>query len=205
MNTEGWTKLLIATLDGNIDTVQRLLDNGTDVNENEPEGRTALFIASREGYYDIATLLLSHGADVNAKNNDGLTALKIARNWDHIEIETLLTDYIRSDEDKYEFLDENVAYNKELLTCPICLNVVYDPVVIKSCGHLFCKDCIEGVEDKRCPLCRNSSYDILKVPIINQLIDMLRVRCTKCNQEMTKEASRTHKCLDNSYSANNSI
>ena len=42
----------------------------------------------------------------------------------------------------------------EEFKCPICLNVVDEPV-LTSCGHLFCANCIKGIPDK-CPTCRGN-------------------------------------------------
>ncbi|XP_023213105.1 RING finger protein 166-like [Centruroides sculpturatus] len=41
--------------------------------------------------------------------------------------------------------------------CPICLDVYVDPVS-PSCGHAFCKSCIDRAADtgtRRCPVCRS--------------------------------------------------
>lgn len=37
--------------------------------------------------------------------------------------------------------------------CPICLDSPVIPVCL-ACCHLFCRECLDRVEDKRCPLCR---------------------------------------------------
>ena len=38
--------------------------------------------------------------------------------------------------------------------CAICLDMIVEPVQT-SCGHLFCKQCIDGIHDK-CPTCRKN-------------------------------------------------
>ena len=43
------------------------------------------------------------------------------------------------------------------LTCPICQEMVSNPVIYKSCLHRFCSNCIETYNrqgKKECPLCR---------------------------------------------------
>ena len=43
------------------------------------------------------------------------------------------------------------------LTCPICLGLLHAPVVIRSCLHRFCSECIEKclrIGRKECPSCR---------------------------------------------------
>ena len=52
----------------------------------------------------------------------------------------------------YAFVDTQLQ-SLEDLKCPICLELVSDPVQ-SSCGHLFCEECIKGIE--QCPVC---SYD----------------------------------------------
>ena len=51
---------------------------------------------------------------------------------------------------EYLFVDETKK-NLETLQCPVCFEIVLEPVQT-SCGHLFCKKCVEGVAI--CPVCR---------------------------------------------------
>lgn len=40
------------------------------------------------------------------------------------------------------------------LKCPICLNLLWNPVEIENCGHVFCQYCINKTRIINCPLCR---------------------------------------------------
>ena len=74
----GHTPLMRAALEGQTETVKRLLSSGAQVNEQDEEGRTALMFSIINLHGDSAKILLEHGADPNIKANDGSTALILA-------------------------------------------------------------------------------------------------------------------------------
>ena len=43
------------------------------------------------------------------------------------------------------------------LVCVICHDVFDDPVSLQSCGHTFCKSCIDQVPGTACPTCRHDT------------------------------------------------
>jgi len=67
-----------ATLDGLIEKVERMVEQGTDVNTTDNYGRTPLHIASAEGYNIDMRVLIDLGANVNAPDNQGRTPLMYA-------------------------------------------------------------------------------------------------------------------------------
>ena len=67
----GFSPLLFAILNNEIDTVGTLLDLGANVNDVTPDGTTALNMAAVNAYYDLASILLDHGADPNAADARG--------------------------------------------------------------------------------------------------------------------------------------
>lgn len=101
-------ELLDAVKDGNIETLQTLLEKGADVNAKDEYNTTALMWASQKSYAEVVQALLAkgvydvtapewvseksydervqvllqtllvNGADVNAKDNGGMTALMYA-------------------------------------------------------------------------------------------------------------------------------
>ncbi|KAF8822655.1 zinc finger, C3HC4 type (RING finger) domain-containing protein [Cardiosporidium cionae] len=55
--------------------------------------------------------------------------------------------------------------SRECYTCPICLDLIVDPVTLRGCLHRFCWNCLAratvsaqetGQEMERCPYCRSS-------------------------------------------------
>jgi uncharacterized protein len=82
--------LVDAVFCNDLRNVQRLLDQGVDVNSKTDGGTTALMVASWHGNFPIASLLLKKGANVNAQNHSGDTALTWASKKGHTQIIELL-------------------------------------------------------------------------------------------------------------------
>ncbi|XP_060769746.1 E3 ubiquitin/ISG15 ligase TRIM25-like isoform X3 [Neoarius graeffei] len=58
--------------------------------------------------------------------------------------------------------EASISVDQEQFNCPVCLDLLKDPVTI-SCGHSFCKVCINGCWDQEdqkgiysCPQCRDT-------------------------------------------------
>ena len=52
---------------------------------------------------------------------------------------------------EYSFVSKDPSQIEDL-KCPICLELVYEPV-LTSCGHLFCQRCVR--DQTKCPTCRD--------------------------------------------------
>jgi len=83
--------LMLAALRGDMDAVDRLIAQGTAVNDTNRAGGTALMTAAIQGHSEVVRLLISKRATVNAKNNKGWTALMYAAWNGHTDVvKTLL-------------------------------------------------------------------------------------------------------------------
>ncbi len=70
--------LLVASSKGDINTAQKLINNGANIEEKDKSGYTPLFLAVCDGHASIVRLLIDKGANVNTKNGEGMTPLHYA-------------------------------------------------------------------------------------------------------------------------------
>ena len=70
----GYTPLMFAARNGDLQTASLLIKNGANVNDISEEG-SALVIATARGHEELALFLLEEGADPNISADDGLTPL----------------------------------------------------------------------------------------------------------------------------------
>ena len=85
-NTKGWTALMMAArnsnLDSNIETVKLLIAAGANVNLQHNDGWSALMLAARYSNIDsnieTVKLLIEAGANINLQENNGWSALMMA-------------------------------------------------------------------------------------------------------------------------------
>ncbi|KAM9313827.1 protein phosphatase 1 regulatory subunit 12C isoform 2-T2 [Pholidichthys leucotaenia] len=89
-NADGITALHQACIDGSMDMVTFLVEQGANVNQVDSEGWTALHVAASCGYPEIAEFLLQRSACLSAVNCDGDVPLDIALDE---TTESLLQDY----------------------------------------------------------------------------------------------------------------
>ncbi|KFW87340.1 Ankyrin repeat domain-containing protein 54, partial [Manacus vitellinus] len=83
-------RLREAANSNDLDTVQQLLEDGTDPCAADDKGRTALHFASCNGNDHIVQLLLDHGADPNQRDGLGNTPLHLAACTNHVPVITML-------------------------------------------------------------------------------------------------------------------
>jgi len=87
--------------------------------------------------------------------------------------------------------------------CPVCLEILKDPKMIKKCEHFFCGECIQqclASADKACPICRNrASLESLRRPMREflALLGRIEMRCKftenfGCGKVTTLELLEAH-------------
>jgi ankyrin repeat protein len=81
-----------AAMQGDTDAVQRLLQDGFDVNGGQADGATALHWAAYHGNDALAEILLDAGAQPDAANRNGSTPLWLAANRGDAEMLGVLLD-----------------------------------------------------------------------------------------------------------------
>jgi ankyrin repeat protein len=108
----------------NIAAVQKLLDEGVDVNWKDTLGDTALICASVHGHVEIIKLLLDKGALPDIQNNFGGTALMNASHNGRVDCARLLlergadmfiTTTTKSSKTAKDYVKKNTRHGKELV------------------------------------------------------------------------------------------
>ena len=79
---------------GDADTIELLIEAGTDLNILGPEGKSALHFAAWNDHASIIKIIIEQGAnvDVNVKDSDGKAALHLAASQGHISVVQTLLD-----------------------------------------------------------------------------------------------------------------
>ncbi|XP_037420233.1 ankyrin-1-like isoform X1 [Triticum dicoccoides] len=88
----GVTALAAAALDGKMDVVRYLLDNGADPNKKDDAGSVPLHCAAKFGHHEAARLLLSRGASVDIAYFHG-TPLHIAAYYGKASVMKVLLEH----------------------------------------------------------------------------------------------------------------
>ncbi|KAM6549831.1 hypothetical protein CsatB_021507 [Cannabis sativa] len=86
-------RLMYLANEGDIDSINELLDEGTDVNFKDIDGRTALHVAACQGRPDVVQALLGRGAVVDSKDRWGSTPLADAVHYKNEEVIKLLEEH----------------------------------------------------------------------------------------------------------------
>lgn len=98
-------------------------------------------------------------------------------------------------------IEKNDIINKEefkvieqIVTCPICCGVIFNPYQCTKCENIFCKDCIENWQKKSeiCPFkCEKSKYKESK--LAQRILNIIKIKCKNgCNEEISYGDIVTH-------------
>ena len=83
---------------------------------------------------------------------------------------------------------------KDLLTCPICLNILISPVQCNKCNKCFCKMCIDNYANSKsvCPFrCENPLYNPNK--FVENILAILKFKCNNgCDKIINYEDLQKH-------------
>ena len=85
-DSDGWTPLMWAALNGHDQIVRELIRAGADVNGKNYIKRTALHRASWRGHSSVIKTLAEAGANLNVQDVDGVTPLMEAAYWGYANV-----------------------------------------------------------------------------------------------------------------------
>ena len=86
----GYTPLIQAASEGQVDMVKILLKHGASVNAENTSGATALIFAAEKGHNEVAEILLDSGSNINKQDSLGLTPLIFAAQEGNTKLVTML-------------------------------------------------------------------------------------------------------------------
>ena len=113
-----------------------------------------------------------------------------------------------------EYINNNTIIQNEIsnafkdsIICPLCLNILIDPVMCMNCQKNFCKRCIDSYtqKDSKCPNeCSEPKYQISLGK--NEILSKLKFKCKKCGIEFQYDEAQKHKnSCDNDKNLSNKI
>lgn len=76
-----------------------------------------------------------------------------------------------------KFADALSAAQAELLQCPVCLDVLSDPVLVCTGEHHLCRKCADGLRTNKCPVCRKKVKKSNPQRLVKNSLAKLRVHC----------------------------
>jgi len=82
-----------AYMNGDIDTINRLLDRGENINALDEEGWSLLYMAAMNDDIDMVQYFIEKGAFINSKNVQGLTALMVASSVGALDVVSFLIEH----------------------------------------------------------------------------------------------------------------
>ncbi|GAB1256555.1 hypothetical protein NBRC116494_10570 [Aurantivibrio plasticivorans] len=90
---QGEPPLHKAAYKGDVEALEKLIEQGADLDARNSEGATALHWAAFKGHADSAELLIKSGANVNAVTTKGSTPLRLATTHKQEQVVKILERY----------------------------------------------------------------------------------------------------------------
>ena len=100
--------------------------------------------------------------------------------------------------EKNLFFDQKNLLTKgveELLICPLCFGVLFEPVECKLCQHSYCKSCILKFSTDNCPYCDTSKPEFKRSHILlEKNLSKLEFKCKnpECKEKISYEKVLFH-------------
>ena len=106
-----------------------------------------------------------------------------------------VVDFDKIDVSFEDIYNKNETANmKDLVTCPICLNILMSPVQCNKCNKCFCKMCIDNYANSKskCPFrCDNPQYNPNK--FVENVLAILKFKCKNgCDKIIKYEELQKH-------------
>ncbi|MCF6766731.1 ankyrin repeat domain-containing protein [Thiotrichales bacterium 19S3-7] len=193
-NRLGETALHIASIMGNIEIVNQLLDKKSDINALNNEKEQPLHKAAYSRRKDVCDLLILHGADVNAQRDDGDTPLIIAARLYDLRVSQACEEVCKTlikaganiiqnnkKETPYIFILENEALMLELLQSQSKLEEIN--TIKTSNGNTALHLAVQSGNKKLCKALINHDADISiknnfgQLPYDIALLETWRLEC----------------------------
>ena len=95
---------------------------------------------------------------------------------------------------------------KDSITCPLCKNILIEPLMCVKCQNSFCKTCIDNYMKKNqsCPN-KCDEPDFQKCLTKNDILSKLKFKCKKCENDIYYDEVIKHQetCTSEKNSTNN--
>ena len=116
-------------------------------------------------------------------------------NVDMMNVQNTADDFDKIEVSFEDIYNKNETANmKDLLTCPICLNILMFPVQCNKCNKCFCKMCIDNYANSKsiCPFrCDNPLYNPNK--FVENVLAILQFKCKNgCDKIIKYEELQKH-------------
>ena len=89
--------------------------------------------------------------------------------------------------------DEIYKAFKETVTCPLCKNILIEPLICMKCQKIYCKKCINNLDldNKKCP--NNCIEPFFENCLgISEILSKLKFKCEKCEKQIEYNDAQNH-------------